>query len=186
MNLISVFDMRIEQALYAMRDPYLVQFFIWVSEFGSFFDVILGLTLITAILLAYRKRWALVAGLFTSVFGSFTFAYALKEIVARPRPPAPLYAYLETTYSFPSGHAVFSVAFYFFILWLVLATLPSIWRYAATTAVAVLTLAVGFSRLYHGVHYPSDVLAGYIIGGFFVLLGIKVAKYLERNTISAL
>jgi len=184
MTLISALDLYIEKALYAVRDPSLVQFFIWVSEFGDFFDVILGLTLITAILLAYRKRWALVAGLSTSVFGSFIVAYALKELAARPRPPAPLYAYIETSYSFPSGHAVFSVAFYFFILWLVFAALPSIWRHAATIAVAVLTLAIGFSRLYPGVHYPSDVLAGYVLGGLFVILGIKVAKYFERKIIS--
>lgn len=183
MNLISVFDLRIEQALYAVRDPQLVQCFIWLTELASTTTVI-GLTGIIMILLAYRKRWALVAGLGTTIFGSGAAAFILKELVARPRPGAPLYAFVETSYSFPSGHATFVVALYGFVLWMLYGTLPTAWRYFVAAMTTVIILVVGFSRLYLGVHYPSDVLAGYALGGLFVFLGIRVAKYLERKLTS--
>ena len=70
------------------------------------------------------------------------------------------------------------------MLWLIYDTIPTAWRYVATVAVTILVLAIGFSRLYLGVHYPSDVLGGYVLGGIFVLLGIKVTKYFERKAIS--
>ncbi|MDO8522208.1 MAG: phosphatase PAP2 family protein [bacterium] len=181
MNFISAFDLHIEQALYAIRDPSPVQFFTWVTELAST-TTVLGITSIIIIILAYRKRWALVAGLCTTTLGSGAVAFILKDIVARPRPGAPLYAFVETSYSFPSGHATFSVAMYGFVLWLLYDTIPVAWRYVAIVAVTIVVFAVGFSRLYLGVHYPSDVIAGYILGGLFVLLGIKVTKYLERRT----
>lgn len=185
MNFISAFDLHVEQVLYAMRDPSLVRLFTGVTELAST-TMVIAITLIVLIALVYRKRWALAAGLCTSVFGSAAAVYALKELVARPRPAAPLYTFLETSYSFPSGHAAFSVALYVFILWIMYKTLPAARKHITTVAVTVLVVGIGFSRLYLGVHYPSDVIAGYILGGIFVLLGIKVVKYLEDKPISPL
>ncbi|MDP3965513.1 MAG: phosphatase PAP2 family protein [bacterium] len=184
MNFISAFDLHFEQALYAIRDPSLVKFFSWVSALGSHY-AIFGLTFVVAIALAYRNRWLLASGLFAGVFGSAIVAYVLKEMIQRPRPPDFLQAYTATTfYSFPSIHATLSVAFYVFILWLIYGTLSPTRKYLTIAAVAILIIAIGFSRLYLGVHYPSDVLAGYVLGGVFVLLGIKVAKYFERKVTS--
>lgn len=183
-TLITNLDMAVEQALYAIRDDSLVQLFIRITELGSHYTIF-GLALIVAIILAYRKRWVLIAGLCISVFGSAVSAYVLKWLIARPRPDVFMHAYAPTTlHSFPSIHATLSVAFYVFILWLLYDTLPAVWRHVANGAVTALILAIGFSRLYLGVHYPSDVLAGYVLGGLFVLLGIKVAKYLERRITS--
>jgi membrane-associated phospholipid phosphatase len=184
MNAISVFELYIEQALYSVRDPSTVNFFIGVSELASTTTAI-GLSVLIAAVLVHYKRWSLVAGLFTAVFGSAAMVFILKEIIARPRPGAPLYAFIESSYSFPSGHATLSAALYFFVLWLLFAIIPAAWRYVAAFTVTIIVLVVGFSRLYLGVHYLSDVLAGYVLGGLFVLLGIKVAKKLERKTISA-
>jgi membrane-associated phospholipid phosphatase len=174
----------LEQALYAVRDPSIVQFFIWLTELGSAYTI-LGFTLVALIILAYRKRWSLAAGLFCSVFGGASFGYVLKQIVARPRPGVPIYAYMETTlYSFPSIHATLSIVFYVFILWIIYDSLTVMWRYVAVVTTTVLVFAIGFSRLYLGVHYPSDVIAGYVLGVMFVLLGIAVSKKLERKLTS--
>ena len=176
MNFISAFDLHFEQALYAIRDPSLVKFFTWVSALGSHY-AIFGLTFVVAIALAYRNRWLLAPGLFASVFGSAIVAYVLKEMIQRPRPPDFLQAYTATTfYSFPSIHATLSVAFYVFILWLIYGTLSPTRKYLTITATAILIIAIGFSRLYLGVHYLSDVLAGYLIGGLFVWLGVLVSR----------
>ncbi len=177
-------DMGVLQALYAARDPSLVKFFMWVSALGSDY-AILGLTLVIAIALAYRNRWSLASGLFASVFGSAVAAYVLKEMVQRPRPPDFFQAYTASTlYSFPSIHATLSVAFYVFIVWLIYDTLSPARKRLTITAAAILIIAIGLSRIYLGVHYPSDVLAGYMLGGIFVFLGIKVAKYFDRKATS--
>ncbi|MDO8561244.1 MAG: phosphatase PAP2 family protein [bacterium] len=182
---IAALDTSVEQALYAVRDPSIVQFFIWLTELGDAYTII-GFTLIAAIILAYAKRWSLAAGLFTSAFGSLLLSYIIKHVVARPRPPAPLYAYVESTqYAFPSTHATLSVAFYAFLVWLIYKKLPIAWRFPLIGLATVLIITIGFSRLYLGVHYPSDVLVGYLLGGIFVMLGITVAKKLERRATSS-
>ena len=147
-----------------MGDFLCVKFFIWVSWLGSAY-AILGLTLVVAIILAYRKRWSLVFGLFTSIFGSAVTAYILKEMIARPRPEVAMQAYTASTlYSFPSIHATLAVAFYVFIMWLIYGTLSATRKYLTIAAISIIILAIGFSRLYLGVHYPSDVAAGAVIG----------------------
>lgn len=178
--LISRLDLAVEQFLYSVRDPSLVQFFIWVSELGSAVTIA-GLTLVVLIILAYRKRLPLVYGLVVSVLGSTVVTFILKELVARPRPTDPLFAYIETSSSFPSGHATRAVAFFVFMLWIIWDFLSPMWRRIAASIAAIFVIAIGFSRLYLGLHYPSDVLAGYLVGAIFVILGIKVANKLSRR-----
>ena len=174
-NYILSLDTSIEQALYVARDPFLVQAFTWITWLGEVF-VVLGLTAAVAIVLAYRKQWAPMAGIITSVIGSAAVTYILKELVARPRPPMGIPTHLETGFSFPSGHATFVIAFYGFMLYLMWEKLTPMQRKIKTVAVGIIVLAVGFSRLYLGVHYPTDVLAGFLAGGVFVWLGILISR----------
>ncbi|MDO8552110.1 MAG: phosphatase PAP2 family protein [bacterium] len=184
MNIISTFDLQFEQALYTVRSPSLAQFYIWFTELGDYKTVIPALTIIALIILAYKKRWALAAGLSACISGSYIAVYALKELIARPRPPGYLNMLSDNGYSFPSGHATFSFALYTFLLWIIWDSIPPAWKKPTIGVVAVLIIAIGYSRLYLGVHYPSDVLAGYVLGGIFVLLGIKVARILGQKTTS--
>jgi undecaprenyl-diphosphatase len=99
-----------------------------------------------------------------AVVGADGLQNAIKAIVNRPRPSV---THLEhvTSSSFPSGHATESTAFLVALLALVYAARPGRARAAATLATAVLVCAVGTSRVYLGVHYPTDVAAGIILGG---------------------
>lgn len=177
---IASFDLAIEYALYAIRDPFFVQTFIWISELASEVTVA-GLAMVALIVLAYRRRWHYAAGLAMSVGGSAVTTFILKELVARQRPPHLVAAYTETSFSFPSGHATLVVALYGFLVWMLWNDLPPGWRKTTVIVLGALILLVGFSRLYLGVHYPSDVLAGYCVGAVFVWIGTKVAKRFERN-----
>jgi len=180
-SFVSALDLKFEMFLLSVRDPSLVQFFIWVSEFGNK-TTIFGLTLVALIMLAYLKRWPGAFGFTASVFGSAAAGFISKELFARPRPGAPIFAYMESNpYAFPSAHSIFAVAFYTFLLWIIWNYLSPIWRKVATVIVTVLIIAIGFSRLYLGVHYPSDVLAGYLVGAVFVIVGIKVTQTLSRR-----
>ncbi|MCR4281131.1 MAG: phosphatase PAP2 family protein [Candidatus Kaiserbacteria bacterium] len=173
------------QAVYLMRDPSMVQFFIWVTQLGSSSTVI-GLALIAVIIFIYRKKIPEAVGLLASVAGSAMAVFILKDLVARPRPMSPLPAYIETSYSFPSGHATLAIALYVFLLWAIYDAMPSLRKKLTVASTVVLVLAIGFSRLYLGVHYLSDVIAGYLLGGIFVVVGIKIATKLRERPTSAL
>ena len=98
----------------------------------------------------------------------------LKNLISRARPD--LLAYPATGFAFPSGHATRAVAFYGFLLFILWPRLTSMWKKIALIITALIILGIGFSRLYLGVHYLSDVVAGYLIGAFFVWLGIKISR----------
>ena len=107
----------------------------------------------------------------------------LKELVARPRPDADLWLVQETGYGFPSGHAVFAVAFLGAMAWLVsgwsLLDERPVLRSAVRAALLLLALAVGFSRVYLGVHWPSDVIAGFLFGGLYLAALVALRRIIE-------
>ncbi len=126
-------------------------------------------------LLAWRRRQEAALWLVSGWAMTCSTVELLKWLIARARPPVP---FLTTAMggSFPSGHAAESL-FVFFYLWIVLGGSPflrhrGLWgaglRELFSTLLAVLPPLVGYSRVYLGVHWPSDVLAGWAIG-FFVL-----------------
>ena len=100
--------------------------------------------------------------------------FALKEIVQRPRPEG-FRLIAETGYSFPSGHSMVAVAFYGFMIWLILryeedAILRKIWSLALFFVVVM----IGMSRVYLGVHYFSDVIAGYCVAAVWLVLFTRI------------
>jgi membrane-associated phospholipid phosphatase len=110
------------------------------------------------VVLAWRRqlREGLFAGL--AIVGSALLNLATKQIFARDRPSLWESIAPETTFSFPSGHAMGSATLAWVLLLLVWHTR---WRWPVATMVAAFAGAVAFSRVYLGVHYPSDILAGW-------------------------
>src|SRR5690606_20385315 len=90
--------------------------------------------------------------------GSALLNIATKQFFARARPALWESIAPETSYSFPSGHAMGSMTL---AVVLVLLAWPTRWRWAALAAMAFFVAMVGLSRMYLGVHYPSDILAGW-------------------------
>lgn len=88
----------------------------------------------------------------------------LKRLIHRQRPDDPLVEGI-TNFSFPSGHAFMSVAFYGLMIWLAAHTISNKWlQRAVNTSLILLILTIGFSRIYLRVHYATDVIAGLSIG----------------------
>ena len=116
----------------------------------------------------YRKAlFTFVAGM-----GGLILIYGMKMFFARPRPLYPL-LYKEESFSFPSGHATLSFILYgtlAYFMWLT--DLPKVWKYVAMVLLVLLSLSIGFSRIYLRVHYPSDVLAGFCLGYSWLFLMI--------------
>lgn len=175
--------------LLLFRDPTNVDQIIgpvWVHEMirditalGSF--ALLGLIVVgvcICLLLLRRRSEALLVVI--SVLGGTLISTLLKMGYDRPRPELTSMSH-QFTSSFPSGHAMLS-AVTFLTLGALLARLAptrALRIYAFATAI-FLTLIVGFSRVYMGVHYPSDVLAGWCLGAAWALLCSAAALLLQR------
>jgi membrane protein DedA with SNARE-associated domain/membrane-associated phospholipid phosphatase len=159
------------------RSPDLTAFFTWVTYLGRTPVVASAYLLSAAILLLYRRPRELGA-LTVSLAGSALFVTLGKLAFHRPRPEIALY--LETSYSFPSGHAAVAVALYGFLGYLLMrhaSTLRSKLNLLFVTT--LLILLIGFSRIYLGEHYLSDVYAGFLLGTLWLIVGVALLKWME-------
>lgn len=126
--------------------------------------------LLLAVYVFYRKNLKLSAVLLlVSVPGAAILGTSLKSLYGRARPELFESGYAAPSYSFPSGHAVTAISFYGVLALLAARRLEGWRRWVVAVAGAALILLVGFSRLYLGVHYPSDVLAGWSLGSAWAL-----------------
>jgi undecaprenyl-diphosphatase len=149
-------------------------FFINLSELASPMTTA-GLTLAIGLGLFLRRRFAAIAGLAVAVGGANAAWMLIKQLIERPRPPMRYASFLEPGSSFPSGHATNAFALGVFGALFIVAHIP---RGSARTlfvsTVLILAALIAFARVYLGVHYLSDVLAGAVLGSVFGFLGAKV------------
>ena len=109
-----------------------------------------------------------------NLVGIVALNFALKEIVQRPRPEG-FRLIAETGYSFPSGHSMVAVAFYGFMIWLILRYEEDrILRWVWSLALFFVVIMIGISRVYLGVHYFSDVIAGYCVAAVWLVIFTRV------------
>jgi undecaprenyl-diphosphatase len=127
---------------------------------------LLGVSLVVGSGLLLKRRTADAAILLAAGIGSSAITNLVKVLVARPRPGVVPHLAVTSTLSFPSGHACSSAAVYMALALVLPAS--HLHRRVAMTAAALLAMAIAFSRVYLGVHYPSDVLAGLALGWLWV------------------
>jgi undecaprenyl-diphosphatase len=131
-------------------------------------------------LLWAHQRTRLIAPLWLTVFGSQLMTYSGKFLLQRQRPES-ITGLVEVTPSFPSGHATSALAVYGFMAYIISRDLKTVrQRFELVYWTAVLIGLIGFSRLLLSVHYASDVAAGFLVGSFWLLLGIAVAEQSQR------
>lgn len=169
-------DEAIHQGIGAIRTDGMVVVFSWITDLGGS-AALIAVTLVTTGLLWAHGRASVVAPLWLTVLGSQLTTLAGKYALARPRPEfaADVAAF---TPSFPSGHATSAMAVYGFIGYVIargFATTRQ--RFEIVYWTAVLIGLIGFSRMLLGVHYASDVAAGFLVGGFWLLVGFAVAEH---------
>jgi undecaprenyl-diphosphatase len=117
-----------------------------------------------------------------ATLGGAALSTALKELFARPRPDLVPHLTHVSTSSFPSGHAMLSAVVYLTLGALLARLVEGWWAKLYFVGVAVvLTLFVGASRVYLGVHYPTDVVAGWAAGLAWAVLCWLAARYLQRH-----
>ena len=174
-------DVAITQEFQESQSPWLRFTMLAVSYLGANAILFSLLVLLTALVfweLRLRLEALVIIGL-SSV--SAVLNGAIKLLVARPRPKAPLVEILQVVngQSFPSGHVMSYVAYFglLFSLGIILFRGKRWWRLALLIIPAFFVVMVGPSRIYLGAHWASDVLGAYLIGG--VLLGITLWIYLR-------
>jgi len=152
-----------------------------ITSLGSFTIVALIALIAIGYLLIDGKRGA-AAFVLVAVAGGVVLSEGLKHLFARPRPELVAHLVEVHTASFPSGHAMLSATTYL-TLGALLAAMQSRRRLKAyLIAVAILlTLLIGTSRLYLGVHWPTDVLAGWCAGAAWAMACWLVATWLQSR-----
>lgn len=152
-----------------------------VTALGSF-TVLSLVTIACGGYLLMRQRYRMLALLAAATIGGLVVALVLKSLFARPRPEFALATTPVITASFPSGHSMLSATVYL-TLGVLLAKTSTRYRqkvYFISVALIV-SLLVGLSRVYLGVHYPTDVLAGWSFGLIWALLCWLVAEFLQKR-----
>ena len=162
--------------------PMLDNLMVFISEVGSI-RVLGPCALALAGYLIYRNHWARLAYWLLGFGGALLLNMAAKHTFARTRPDLWVSIAPETSYSFPSGHAMQSMAF-------VAALIVIVWHRRGAGAGLVLGAAfvalVGLSRVYLGVHFPSDVLAGWTASlAWCIGLALIIGKRLHPSATPA-
>lgn len=177
---IGVFDNNLTEIIHLNRVNYLTKFWILYTDIvGIYIPILISLMCICL----YKKN---VLNIFIPInLVIVTIAnQILKILIARQRPENALIN--ETGYSFPSGHSMVAFAFYGLLIYYVYEYVKNKnMKVFLTILLSTLIISVGYSRIYLGVHYPSDVIAGFLLSLAYLPLFTKIIKedlkYLERR-----
>ena len=176
-------DHQVSVSMLSIRSPFWDSFFLAVTRLGTWQAITLFFIAVSIALWIYKKR-SMIFPLFLAAAGSGIMTVIVKYWVDRTRPDVSLAVYLEYGPSFPSAHAVLIMAFFGFLIYLLwkldrnldVGRLKSIMKIGLSVIFVLVILLVGFSRLYLGVHYLTDVLAGYLVGLLWVLVSIYISR----------
>ncbi len=186
-DIIISIDTRISNLLTIFRNSDLTQFFLWITVLGKW-QIILGFTVTTICILWIWHKRLYIAPLLLTIIGTEIFTAISKIAFHRPRPELALYT--EPSFSFPSGHAAIAIAFYGFLAYILIRHFAK-WKTKVNIFFIGLSiiLLIGFSRLYLGVHYVSDVWGGYLVGALWLIIGISISEWIlsfkNKSTIFA-
>lgn len=183
------FDERVLLALRQPGNPEEPRGPLWLAEaardvtsLGSVSVLTLVVGAVSGFLILVR-RWRTLALVVGSTVGGAVVNSLLKSLFARPRPTVVPHLTWVLTESFPSGHAMLSAIVYLTLGALLAQLVERRWLKAYLVGVVLsLTLLIGLTRVYLGVHYPTDVLGGWMAGLGWALLSALVARAARRRS----
>jgi membrane-associated phospholipid phosphatase len=178
---LTEFDTRFGRDLeeHRLASPAVRDTFVVITQFGSVIGI-LSLAILVALVLMIRRRKLVAVVWLLALVVTGLLNFGLKTAIGRDRPPFRDPAIHETNESFPSGHSMGSIVTYGLLAYLLFLTVKGRVARAALVIVALLiVLAIGFSRIYLGAHYASDVVGGFAVGGAWLaacISGIETAR----------
>lgn len=174
------FDTAVRMAAHNRATPALTLAMQIISNLGGAY-FLTAQTAIALLIFVLRKWRRAAVMLLIAMTGAAALNVVLKLAFHRARPDA-LFVPLPDSYSFPSGHALGSICFYGAMAALLAArTRGKVNKSVIWLAAAALVLAIGFSRIYLGVHWPSDVIAGFAAGATWLVAVISVDRKIIRT-----
>lgn len=176
-------DLRVEQDLFESRTSLVDTLTGAGTMFSNTFVVAAATALVAAVTWWITRQWLATAFIIVAVGGEKLIYLVVTLMVQRPRPPVPPVGYVHATTSFPSGHTGAAVALYGGTAMLVA------WHYRLGTAarvglgivVVAIAAIVAFCRTYRGLHYPSDVIAGAVLGLTWLVVVASVLRLTSRH-----
>jgi membrane-associated phospholipid phosphatase len=171
-------DLTILQNLESIHTPILTKIAIAITFLGEPF-LLIFLSLGFASISLWQRKWQEAIALFVACAGGISLNFWLKTLFVRTR-PALWERFVDVSqYSFPSGHAMVSLIVYGFICYWSIVRYPAMQRLILAVTF-LLVVAIGFTRLYLGVHWPTDVVAGYAAGLVWLFICISIREVFVR------
>ena len=162
----------------------------WLEECARDITALGGvplLSLLTLFVLSYLWMggdYRAMAFIALVAIGGLLLSFGLKHIIARPRPDLVSHGTQVYSLSFPSAHAMMSAAIYYAVALLARASIALKRRSInAVLSLSIVIILIGLSRVYLGVHWPTDVLAGWILGVLWVQVSLLVVKGASKNAL---
>lgn len=174
------FDTALANALHNEATPTSTSFFITVSLFGG--TILFVWAAGVAIVLAWQRQWLALVIWFVTIGGGQLLNMVLKEFFARPRPTFTSPLVIAQYYSFPSGHAMMSFIAYGMLAYLICLVLKNnAQRLVVILLASFIVILIGISRMTLGVHYFSDVIAGYSVAALWLFICISAWRYVHQR-----
>lgn len=177
-NNISSFDDNIYNMIFHLRNNFLDLFFKTITLCANTIPII---CIVIILLLIVKDKYRYVLGITTIT--TLLSNQLIKHIIMRPRPDH-LRLIKQNGYSYPSGHSMISIAVYGFLIYYVYHKVKNkVLKIALIILLSLLIILIGISRIYVGVHYPSDVLGGYTLSLLIIIVVILgVDKYVKDDS----
>jgi membrane-associated phospholipid phosphatase len=174
------FDKNVINISEGIRTPFLNKAMVFITYMGNSYAIAISF-LIIVILLIILKKFRYLYSLLISLSSSAIFVILIKNIIGRQRPPIENALIVLKDFSFPSGHSYMAVAFYGLVIYFIFDILKNNnTKYFILAAGIIFILSLGFSRLYLGVHWPSDVFAGFAAAIALITAIITFLEIKER------
>ncbi|MBU6080885.1 phosphatase PAP2 family protein [Allobacillus halotolerans] len=177
-------DQMASQFVSSIQSDTLDSIFGFITELGAVWLIATGSIIVGIILLFYpsNRLWRVLYFAVTMI-GISVLTSSLKELFERDRPNL-IQEYDGTGYSFPSGHSTGPMVFYGFIIYLIIRSrFPLVAKWIVGIVLGLLIFLIGFSRIYLGVHYASDVIGGFLLGFAWLATNIAILEItIRKNT----
>ena len=173
------FDRRVTEFFVSRRSPELTEFFTFITDLGDVYAYIVASTLVGIFFFFKLRNKKFIFQLLGILILSALSNMALKKAIDRARPTIEHLVVIKSL-SYPSGHAMSAMAFYGFLIYLVFKIkMHILLRIFLTLLFSFLILSIGISRIYLGVHFPSDVAGGFIAGFLWILFCIVLFNIVD-------
>jgi len=166
-----------------LKSPLFVKY-IMIAGFYVGKDVLNGVDVLLGLYFLYKRYWRELTLVTVGWGGAALIFHFLSTFIGRMRPPTQIWIIVNIP-GFPSGHAIFTTVCYGLIAYLLVPKMPSLfWKFIVVAAALLIIGFVGFSRIFTGGHYLTDILAGYAVGiAWFGLAYTLIEMYFQERRI---